>query len=132
MSNWRGLAIDFSKDTGPTLSPNTSTLGDKCTVQNIGVNIGTQQGTDEFDAIRGTNLLKFFAQSGFVSVNAAQHKANFAALDIKTHYNRVKSTEDTALNTVSFKVTPVSIDSLRMGVTLGFGNSDEILTEIVV
>lgn len=127
MSNFsRGIAVDF---TGPKPSLNWNKQSNDVDIQNILVNIATAKNSDPTSPTRGTDLLKRFVETGYVSSGFAQHRANFAAMDTKTFYNATKGDSAKSLNSIIMEVSPVSISSLKVGLKLGFSNTPAVNIE---
>lgn len=115
--SYKGLSVDF---TGSSPKLNWNETSEDTDTQNILVNIATAKGSDAVYADRGTDLLKKFAESGFVSAGFAQHKANFAAMDTKTFYNVTRGETSRQLNSIVLEVTPLSLQSLQLHLRLGY------------
>jgi hypothetical protein len=119
MPNYKGVEVDFT-GTKPKLSlAKTSASTD---VQNILVNIATAKDPNGVFPLRGTDLLKKYAETGFVSIGSAQHKANFAAMDTKTFFNSTRGNNLKSLDSIVLEVSPVSISSLGIKLRLGFSD----------
>ena len=98
----RGLSISFTTPGACTVSTGTQVSGFEATVQNAMVNLGTDRGTDKVYQGKGTELLQTAVRDGLPGARAAQHAANFAAVDTLFFSRETDlKTEDTSLQGVS-------------------------------